>query len=89
MMHHGDAFHHTNPVFPFHNDLLLYTTFIHMSISQCLKFFILITHCLFKTWQEGAALQLHFLFFAAPGEADNLLTMGISMMISHDNTQLQ
>ena len=60
----------------------IYYTLIHISCSDFINSFVLITHRLFKSWQEGATLLLLLLFHSAPGEADNLSIMKFLMTIS-------
>jgi len=60
----------------------IYSTFIHIYFSQWFYLFVLITHLLFKSWQESAAQLLLRLLLPAPGEADNLSTTRILMTIT-------
>jgi len=59
----------------------IYSTFMQISISHSINFFVPITRHLFKSWQESTALVLLLPFLPAPGEADDLSTTRISMMI--------
>jgi len=60
----------------------IYSAFIHISFSHSFNFVVLITRCLFKSWQNGATFLLLLLFLWAPGEAHNLSTLRISIAIS-------
>jgi len=69
--------------FPYTTLYFIYSTFIHISCSHSFNYFVLITCCVFISWQECATLLLLLLLFLpAPGEADNLSTMRISKTIS-------
>ena len=60
----------------------IYSTFMQVSFSHSINFFVLINCRLFKSRQVGAAHLLPLLFLPAPGEADDQSTMRITMTIS-------
>jgi len=57
-------------------------TFIDISFSHSLNFFVLITRPLFKSWHKSVSLLILLLSFPAPGKADDQSTTRISITIS-------
>ena len=59
----------------------IYYTFVHISFRHSFNIFILITRRLFESWHEGAPLVCLLAFLPAPGEAENLSMVRITMTL--------